>query len=303
MSFEVKAETVIGRAGADVNLDDPELSRRHVALHAMAQGVVIEDLGSLNGTVVNGQRISEPTLIPGNAVIELGATRLALELSAPLAESADKTRLARDVQVTRAGVRGESPAASRQAAEDVVAPAAVERPARPPAQRRPSQRRRRTMLVAATIFSLALGGAAVAVVLATTGPSSHPLNVFGTVTVIEQVGQPGAPGSSQVEVAKVHGTWGNGAAIQHAVIGAPIPGGGVSVNGIAQLFFPKGTFTTHYIGRAILQPDGSFHLVATEHIVASSGMFAGASGTEHITGLNRIGVPTSTFHAQGEIKY
>jgi hypothetical protein len=174
-----------------------------------------------------------------------------------------------------------------------VVPAGSDSP-RP--RRLPSRRTTLTVGASAVVVS---AGAIVAAVLLTRGGASHRLNVRGNVVVIEQIGQPGAPGSSQVEVAQISGLpGGKGAAVLHATIG---PGG--AVNGVAHLYFEKGSFTTHYVGRAIPQPTGSFLLVATEKVVDSSGAFAGASGTEKITGVNRIGAPTSTFHAQGTITY
>src|SRR5918997_1503316 len=52
------ADVVIGREGCDVVLADPEVSRRHAALRHTGEGPAVEDLGSTNGTFVNGERIS-----------------------------------------------------------------------------------------------------------------------------------------------------------------------------------------------------------------------------------------------------
>jgi pSer/pThr/pTyr-binding forkhead associated (FHA) protein len=50
--------TTVGRAGADVELVDPDVSRRHAAFHQVDSGIGVEDLGSRNGTFVNDQKIS-----------------------------------------------------------------------------------------------------------------------------------------------------------------------------------------------------------------------------------------------------
>ncbi len=72
--IEVETELVLGREGADVVLDDSELSRRHLRVRPTDGAVEIEDLDSLNGTWVNGTRISRPvTLAPGDVVL-LGTT-------------------------------------------------------------------------------------------------------------------------------------------------------------------------------------------------------------------------------------
>jgi pSer/pThr/pTyr-binding forkhead associated (FHA) protein len=48
----------IGRAGADVELVDPDVSRRHAAFHQVDSGIGVEDLGSRNGTFVNEEKIT-----------------------------------------------------------------------------------------------------------------------------------------------------------------------------------------------------------------------------------------------------
>jgi len=52
------AGRTIGREGCDVNISDPEVSRRHASIRRLDDdAVAIEDLGSTNGTFVNGERI------------------------------------------------------------------------------------------------------------------------------------------------------------------------------------------------------------------------------------------------------
>lgn len=60
----------IGRAlDADLTLADPFLSRRHSRLYRSGSGLLVEDLGSRNGTLVNGQRIAGPTPVgPGDVI-------------------------------------------------------------------------------------------------------------------------------------------------------------------------------------------------------------------------------------------
>jgi pSer/pThr/pTyr-binding forkhead associated (FHA) protein len=59
----------IGRAGCDVELTDPDVSRRHALLHGVDDGLGIEDLGSTNGTFVNGTRVTGIVPIaPGDRV-------------------------------------------------------------------------------------------------------------------------------------------------------------------------------------------------------------------------------------------
>ena len=82
--IELEEELVIGREGAAVTVADSELSRRHAAVRPVDGGIEIEDLGSLNGTYVNGQRIDAPTRLAGGDSIKLGQSVLELEAaSAP----------------------------------------------------------------------------------------------------------------------------------------------------------------------------------------------------------------------------
>ena len=68
--------TVIGRGDqANLRLPDVGISRRHARLDFDGAQVVLTDLGSTNGTMVNGQRVSAMALNPGD-VIQLGTTTL-----------------------------------------------------------------------------------------------------------------------------------------------------------------------------------------------------------------------------------
>jgi pSer/pThr/pTyr-binding forkhead associated (FHA) protein len=77
--IKLVAELVIGREGADVTIDDPQLSRRHVAIRVMEKGVEVEDLGSTNGTFVDDRRLEGPMRVGGGALIRLGATTFELQ--------------------------------------------------------------------------------------------------------------------------------------------------------------------------------------------------------------------------------
>ena len=65
----------IGReAYNDVILIDPEASRKHAQISFQAGRYVVEDLGSTNGTYVNGRQIVTPTTL-NRALVEHGAER------------------------------------------------------------------------------------------------------------------------------------------------------------------------------------------------------------------------------------
>jgi pSer/pThr/pTyr-binding forkhead associated (FHA) protein len=71
---------MIGR-GADCQLilDDDYVSTRHARVVSTPDGIYIEDLGSTNGSYVNGQRITAPTTITMADTVRIGKTILKLE--------------------------------------------------------------------------------------------------------------------------------------------------------------------------------------------------------------------------------
>lgn len=69
----------VGRApGNGLAVDDPSLSRTHARLHVGPDGVVLEDLGSTNGVLVDGGPLIGRRPVHTGSSIELGATRLAV---------------------------------------------------------------------------------------------------------------------------------------------------------------------------------------------------------------------------------
>jgi predicted Zn finger-like uncharacterized protein len=57
-----KTRTTIGRAGADIVLDDPEASRQHAMVEILGEHGIVRDLGSTNGTFVELDRIEQHVL-------------------------------------------------------------------------------------------------------------------------------------------------------------------------------------------------------------------------------------------------
>jgi pSer/pThr/pTyr-binding forkhead associated (FHA) protein len=63
----------IGRDSSnEITINDSEVSRKHARLTAQAGGYILEDLGSTNGTFVNGQRLLGPHLLRAGELILLG---------------------------------------------------------------------------------------------------------------------------------------------------------------------------------------------------------------------------------------
>ena len=93
-------ELVLGRdPGADVTLDDPQVSRRHARLTASVGSVSVQDLGSTNGTYVNGERVTAADLHEGDQ-LRIGEITLQLvaaggaRAATQIASSADGALLA-----------------------------------------------------------------------------------------------------------------------------------------------------------------------------------------------------------------
>lgn len=57
-----KPRVTIGRAGCDIVLDDPQLSRQHALVAISGTSARLEDLGSTNGTFVDEKRIEQVEL-------------------------------------------------------------------------------------------------------------------------------------------------------------------------------------------------------------------------------------------------
>ncbi len=68
-----KNEIFIGRdLSNDIVINDGEVSRRHTRLFLQGSNYVVEDLGSTNGTSVNGQRLMGPYILRPGEVVTLG---------------------------------------------------------------------------------------------------------------------------------------------------------------------------------------------------------------------------------------
>jgi hypothetical protein len=68
-----KAEVFIGRdIGNDIVINDPEVSRRHARIYLQGNMYIIEDLGSTNGTSVNGQKLTGPYMLRAGEQITFG---------------------------------------------------------------------------------------------------------------------------------------------------------------------------------------------------------------------------------------
>ena len=77
-SFEIGPEVTVGRAaGCHIALpDDTFVSQLHARVFERSGQVYVEDLGSTNGTYVNGHRVSAPTPMHKGDSLQVGSTVL-----------------------------------------------------------------------------------------------------------------------------------------------------------------------------------------------------------------------------------
>src|SRR5262245_10011809 len=87
-SHELTADkTTIGRVDDNTfPITDPSVSSHHCEILLKGTDVVVHDLNSTNGTYINGDKVSEATLKPGQ-VLRLGQIELRLETEAAAAST------------------------------------------------------------------------------------------------------------------------------------------------------------------------------------------------------------------------
>jgi pSer/pThr/pTyr-binding forkhead associated (FHA) protein len=167
---EVEADVVIGREDADLTIPDEEISRRHAVVRPVERGVVVEDLGSLNGTFVNGEQISEPLTLTLGSMLRLGNSEIQVEL-----DLGAVTKLREVVPAGEPTVAREVPPAEPVAAAvsepvpDKPPPGGPRGPAPPPRYGGPSESERsrppKPALIVGVVLAVAILVAVVVLVL------------------------------------------------------------------------------------------------------------------------------------------
>jgi pSer/pThr/pTyr-binding forkhead associated (FHA) protein len=103
-------EHVIGRGGdATIQLDHPDVSRRHARLEVGREAVVVHDLGSKNGILVQGRRVRDPVRLLHGQSLEIG--ELSLRLSHPASQVTRALAEAGETTVTTTRAPLEAPSA------------------------------------------------------------------------------------------------------------------------------------------------------------------------------------------------
>src|SRR5581483_1895955 len=73
-----KPRVTIGRTGADIALNDSEISRAHVAVEIRDTTYLVEDLKSTNGTLIDGAKINGLTELQNHSEFQVGGSTLML---------------------------------------------------------------------------------------------------------------------------------------------------------------------------------------------------------------------------------
>jgi hypothetical protein len=72
-----KGRTVIGRKGADIPLDDPEISRHHCVIEVKDRFINLKDLDSTNGTFFDGER-ARAAVLQDDVTFRIGSSMIRL---------------------------------------------------------------------------------------------------------------------------------------------------------------------------------------------------------------------------------
>jgi FHA domain len=260
--LEIGRELAVGRAepgpaGLGV---DPELSRKHARFwRAVGGELIVEDLGSVNGTLVSGKRIDRPAVLAVGDTIELGGTTLVV----------------RGEQPTRP-----SPPPSAQPTRSHGSPQpGSEPPSGPPAGfRAPKPRLLHLLSLLLVLLVIAVAGLGAALATRGGGPSKavinnstlvHPLFPITDAKFTPADGEVATFQSSSARPA-VSATidWGDGTAPTPGTIGGPIASG-------------NGTYTRAVFGSHKYTRVATFSVTVT--ITAANGDLDRASNLAVVT--------------------
>lgn len=89
--FTLAQPRLVGRhPDADIRIDDPAFADRHARLELSGEDVVLRDLGSAEGSVVNGEVVRDAVLEPGDQLVFDGQHRFVVEAPRRKARAAER---------------------------------------------------------------------------------------------------------------------------------------------------------------------------------------------------------------------
>jgi FHA domain len=275
---ELVRRLVIGREGADLNIEDPEISRRHTLVEPIGGAVLIEDLSSLNGTFVNDQRINGKVQLTSGGKIRVGRSEIEVQLTGVAPTVVAPTTVAQrpangHVQHVAAetAVRKSAPPV-QQALPPTPAAAGT------PAHGSPAASRA-WLRWALPLGVLGLGGVLAAILVLAfqggAGTTKKPLTASLTTALLQQ-----SPTRVTFGGTVTQSPGGQGAVVGHLTVqgdlskGKPVP-----IVADMVFRFEDGRIDATVRGQAIPKPDRTTDLVGTGTIDGGSGSFEGATGS------------------------
>src|SRR5262245_5927407 len=75
-----KPTTIVGRARGDIRLTDKKISSEHLCFKIEDSQLYVEDLGSTNGTSVNGQRVDKQEELHNLDEVSLGFSKIRVNI-------------------------------------------------------------------------------------------------------------------------------------------------------------------------------------------------------------------------------
>jgi hypothetical protein len=322
-SLGIEKEVVIGREDADLTITDPQISRRHTALRPVEDGVEIEDLGSLNGTFVNGEKLTAPMTLTSTGKIRIGDSELEVDVGP---DGLTQMAASPAAEAPRGFVRRVDEEAPAAAAAAVAAPPADSGPAParhrplppgaarpgtppvPPIEGPPPRRRRR---LPALLLGLLLVGGAIAAILYFTLSEDDTVTAQPLVASLRTADI--VQGKKAITFAGVvnQTPGGVGTVIARVNLNADITakdkvGKAVKVNNGSMVFrFDDGRIDATVTGTATRRADKTTDLVLTGKIIRGTREYEGAKGSFSLKSNQEVAtVPTVGIGSfEGTIRY
>lgn len=99
----------IGRDCAGLLLDDPQVSRRHVELRPDGGRVLVSDLGSSNGTFLDGRAVEGSAVLEKGSTLRIGDTSIERDGTTTVSDTSDRPAMT-SIERVAAAVQAERPA-------------------------------------------------------------------------------------------------------------------------------------------------------------------------------------------------
>jgi pSer/pThr/pTyr-binding forkhead associated (FHA) protein len=124
--FIERDRVVIGRAeGAGIRLEDQAVSKQHAAIDLVGNDHILQDLGSANGTCVNGTRVTRHLLRHGDVVEILDFQLRYVDHKSVVGQEGERTTIFHASDATRAAAPGGRPPGASARALDLKLPEGV----------------------------------------------------------------------------------------------------------------------------------------------------------------------------------